>query len=118
MICFGRAVEFQLRYQTEKRFGRSLKSLWRRLYPRRDNSNLWGFHLQPRLTVHNRSGRFRTRVDRCRGRPGELSKFNEARNQATHGQPQAKHLADRIVGDWLDCTQPDAQGLWSVLTPG
>ena len=43
MICFGRAVESQLRYQTEKRFGRSLKSLWRRLYPRRDNSNLGGF---------------------------------------------------------------------------
>jgi len=115
MICFGRAVEFQLRYQTEKRLGRS--PLRTRLYPKRDNTNLGAFiNNVDSLSVADLVTFEREWISRADA-VKILSRFNGARNQAAHGTPQAKHLADRVVGDWLDLTQSETKLLWSVLVP-
>ena len=114
VMCFGRAVELQLRHQTVKRFERD-HSLRRSLYPKREN-NLGGFLFNlSQLSEHDRAIFAHKWCDPSRT-SAVLSEFNQARNRATHGEPQAKHVVDSTVGDWLGGTSKAVE-LWSILTP-
>jgi len=114
MMCLGRAVELQLRHQTFKRF-ECYRSLRRSLYPKREN-NLGGFLFNlSRLSESDRAV-FAERWCDPLSASTVLSDFNEARNRATHGEPQAKHVVDSGIGDWLGATSKAVQ-LWGVLTP-
>lgn len=112
MMCFGRAVELQLRYQTFMRFDYSLR---KNLYPKREN-NLGGFlYNLSRLPEDDRIMFAQKWCDPSQA-SAVLSEFNQARNRATHGEPQAKNVVDSTLGDWLGATEKAVQ-LWGVLTP-
>lgn len=114
MMCLGRAVELQLRHQTEKRFDRDF-NVRRKLYPKREN-NLGGFLFNlSQLSDQELDVFARKWCDPLRART-ILSEFNRARNRATHGEPQAKQVVDSAVGDWLGASS-NAVELWTVLTP-
>jgi hypothetical protein len=114
MMCFGRVVELQLRHQTIKRFDRYYR-LRKSLYPKREN-NLGGFLFNlSQLSESDRAIFAEKWCDPSRTST-VLSEFNDARNRATHGEPQAKHVVDSAIGDWLGATSKAVE-LWGVLTP-
>jgi hypothetical protein len=115
MMCFGRAVELQLRHQSVKRF-EHYYNLRRGLYPKREN-NLGGFLFNlSQLSESDRAIFAEKWCDPSRT-SAVLSEFNQARNRATHGEPQAKQVVDSAIGDWLGATSKAVE-LWGVLTPG
>jgi hypothetical protein len=114
MMCLGRAIELQLRHLTGKQFYPDFT--WKKkLYPE------WKNNLGTFLTnLRNLFGPERATFAQKWCDPSRayriLSEFNDARNRATHGEPQAKHVVDSAVDSWLGAG-PNASELWTVLAP-